>query len=215
VLDAAAWAAVIESADGAEQLGVAGALDDIPPAQRRRLPPFTRNVVRCALPLMQLYPGRPLVYAAEHGDLDSTLRLLADLARGELLSPALFALSVHNAPAGALSLAMTGAGDHTAIAGGAETLPAALTEAYARLADGTDTVLVLQAEARLPSIYEAFDTRAPDAFMALALRIGASAQSEETIDIEPGRAGVVAAVRGLAQGRRRLCFTPPILKRAA
>lgn len=208
-MDAAGWAAVIATGDDAEQLGLAGSPDVIPANQRRRLPAFTRTVLRCAVPLMKDFPGAPLVYAAEHGDLDSTVSLLADIARGELLSPALFALSVHNAPAGALSLATPGAGDHTAIAGTDATPAAALTEAYARLAHGdADVVLVVMAEARYPEIYHRFDSDAPDAFLAMAVRL-AEGDGSQAFDIGGGRGGVASAARSLSQGAQRLRFSPP------
>ncbi|MCR6645149.1 MAG: beta-ketoacyl synthase chain length factor [Terricaulis sp.] len=60
-----------------------------------------------------------MIASGTRGDLDSTVKLLTDLAQGELLSPALFAFSVHNAPAGALSLCLSPNGDHTALAGDA------------------------------------------------------------------------------------------------
>lgn len=208
-LDAAGWAAVIASGDEAEQLGSAGSPDVIPANQRRRLPVFTRTVLRCAVPLMKDHPGAPLVYAAEHGDLDSTVALLTDIARGELLSPALFALSVHNAPAGALSLATPGAGDHTAIAGTDATPAAALTEAYARLVHGDAKVaLIVIAEARYPEIYHCFDSEAPDAFLAMAVRL-AEGDAAQAFDIGGGRAGVAAIAHALNQGAQRLRFSPP------
>lgn len=213
-MDVAAWAAVI-SADSGEQLGAAVALEEIPSRHRRRLPDFTRNVLRCALPLLTAAPDNPVIYAAEHGDLESTVALLSDLARNEMLSPALFALSVHNAPPGALSLCVSPASDHTAIAGGATTFAAALTEAYVRLStDEIHQVILVLAEERMPSVYAAFDEAAPGAFLAMALR-KAGEQSVNGFDVAPARAGVVAGVRALEQGARRVRFSPPSLQARA
>lgn len=207
-LDVAEWAAVISGETG-EQFGVAVATDDIPAQRRRRLPPFTRNVLRCALPLLTAAPACPVVFAAEHGDLESTVALLNDLARGEVLSPALFALSVHNAPVGALSLCVSPPGDHTAIAGGPFSFAAGLTEAFLRLSDGAaDGVILVLAEERLPTVYAAFDSDVPGAFLAMRLRPAEGAGGPE-LTAAPGRAGVVAAVRAFAGGRRRLRFMPP------
>ena len=208
-LDAAEWAAVI-SAENAEQLGAAVSMDDIPAQRRRRLPPFTRNVLRCALPVLMAAPACPVLFAAEHGDLDSTVALLNDLARGEVLSPALFALSVHNAPAGALSLCVSPAGDHTAIAGGPLSFAAGLTEAYARLSEeAADGVILVLAEERLPAVYADFESSdAPGVFLAMRLRTAEGAGGPE-IAVRAGRAGVVAAARALAHGGRRLRFLAP------
>ncbi|MGH6950144.1 MAG: beta-ketoacyl synthase chain length factor [Vitreimonas sp.] len=213
-LDVAEWAAVLSGKTG-EEFGAAIATDDIPAQRRRRLPPFTRNVLRCALPLLRTAPASPVVFAAEHGDLESTVALLGDLARGEVLSPALFALSVHNAPAGALSLCVSPAGDHTAIAGGPYSFAAGLTEAFLRLNDGAaDSVILVLAEERLPAVYAAFDSDAPGAFLAMRLRLTEDAD-KSAIDTAPGRAGVVAAVRALAGGGRRVRFTPPMAEARA
>lgn len=207
-LDVAEWAAVISGETG-EQFGAAIAPDDIPAQRRRRLPPFTRNVLRCALPLLKAAPACPVVFAADHGDLESTVALLSDLAQGEVLSPALFALSVHNAPVGALSLCVSPPGDHTAIAGGPLSFAAGLTEAFLRLSDGAaDAVILVLAEERLPAVYAAFDSDVPGAFLAMGLRLAEGAGGPE-FEAAPGRTGVVAAVRALHGGSRRLRFMPP------
>ena len=56
-----------------------------------------------------------------------TLDLLVQLVGEELLSPAKFSMSVHNASAGAVSQVAANRAGHTAIAGGARTLTAGLT----------------------------------------------------------------------------------------
>lgn len=211
-LSVTAWAAIV-SAENAEQLGAAGAATEIPANQRRRLPPFTRDVLRCALPLLRDAPATPVVFCATHGDLDSTVKLLSDMANGELLSPALFALSVHNAPPGALSLCATPAGDHTAIAGGEQALSAGLTECYARLASGeAQSVLLIHAEERLPQIYADLDDDAPGIFLAMRLNVAAAGAP---IDVGAGRAGALAVARALASGVTHLRFTPPVVQARA
>ncbi|MCR6645150.1 MAG: hypothetical protein NVV62_11945 [Terricaulis sp.] len=51
-LEAAAWAAII-AADEAEPLGATGPATEIPAALRRRLPAFSREMIRCTLPLLR------------------------------------------------------------------------------------------------------------------------------------------------------------------
>lgn len=212
VLNVDAWGAIV-SAETAEQLGAAGPVSDIPAGQRRRLPPFTRDVLRCALPLLRDAPETPVVFSGTHGDLESTVKLLSDLAQGELLSPALFALSVHNAPPGALSLCATPAGDHTAIAGGDAALSAGLTECYARIATGeTQSVLLIHAEERLPEIYANLDETAPGIF--LAMRVTAATDGAAAI-VGNHRAGAAALAHALQAGATQLTFTPPHLQARA
>lgn len=208
VLEAAAWAAIV-SADTVEQLGAAGAASEIPMALRRRLPLFSRDMVRCALPLLRARPADTVITSGTRGDLDSTVKLLTDLARGELLSPALFAFSVHNAPAGALSLCLKPTGDHTALAGAEGAFAAALTEAYARLAlNEAESVLVIHAEERDPEFYEHLgDSKTPGVFFAARLERAGS--DEAAHDLAPARAGVIALARALDAGATRIRFSPP------
>ncbi len=214
ILEAAAWAAVI-SADDAEQLGAAGPASDIPATLRRRLPAFSREMIRCTLPLLRETPKAPVIASGTRGDLDSTVKLLTDLAQGELLSPALFAFSVHNAPAGALSLCLTPNGDHTALAGDDGAFAAALTEAYARLATGeAESVIVSHAEARDPDFYEHLgDSKTPGVF--LALRLSHATNDAAAHDLAPTRSGLIALARALEAGARALRFTPPAYKARA
>lgn len=210
VLDVTGWAAVLPG-DGADQFGAAEAASCIPAAQRRRLPPFARDVLRCALPLLRGAEGTPIILSSANGDLASTIALLTDVAQGQMLSPSLFGLSVHNASAGALGLCIAQPGDQTAIAGDEGTLNAGLTEAYARLATAEAAeVLLVHGEARLPALYEEFDDAASPVFLAMLLRlVGASADAE--IDADADGSAIVAA---LAAGGRRLRFSLPQAKAA-
>lgn len=214
ILDVAAWAAIVCGQTTA-QFGAAGDVTIIPAGQRRRLPPFTRDVLRCALPLLRDAPQSPVVYSSPYGDLESTLTLLADISRHELLSPALFALSVHNAPAGALSQCLTAAGDQISIAGDAATLSAGLVQAYARLATAEcASIVLIHADAPLPALYEGLDTDAPGIFLAMTLRLVGGADAAE-IDVGDGRAGAMAVAHALAAGQKRLRFSPPHIQALA
>jgi len=207
-LDVVNWAAVV-SAETAEDLGAAEPETVIPAGQRRRLPAFSRAVLRTALPLLMNKPRCPVILASPHGDLHSTVTLLTDIARREVLSPSLFGLSVHNAPAGALSLCLEQPGDQISIAGDAATLSAGLTEAYARLAaDEAHSVVLIYAEERMPETYAAFGTATPGVFLAAELTLSSDSASPEAA-VGPGRDGVLAVVHALNAGARRLHWSPP------
>jgi Beta-ketoacyl synthase, N-terminal domain len=209
VLDVADWAALL-CGEHEERLGAAGESAVIPAQYRRRLPVFSRDVVRCALPLLQAAPESAVVLSSPDGDLASTAALLADLAKRELLSPTLFSLSVHNAPAGVLSLCVAVQGDHTAVAAGEASLAAGLTEAYARLASReAPSILLVHGEHRLPAVYADWENDAPGVFLALKLRLAAAPPAPET-SIGAGRAGAAALARALAAGARRLRFGAPM-----
>ncbi len=207
-LDVANWAAIV-SAETAEDFGAAAPETIIPAGQRRRLPAFSRAVLRTALPLLIKKPHCPVIFTSPHGDLHSTVTLLTDIAKREALSPSLFGLSVHNAPTGALSLCLDQPGDHISIAGDTATLSAGLTEAYARLATNeAQSVVLIYADERLPEIYAAFDTASPGVFLAAELTLSGDNGNTETL-IGPGRDGALAIVHALTAGARRLNWLPP------
>lgn len=207
-LDVANWAAIL-SAETVEDFGAAAPETIIPAGQRRRLPAFSRAVLRTALPLLTNKPRCPVILTSPHGDLHSTVTLLTDIARREVLSPSLFGLSVHNAPTGALSLCLEQPGDQICIAGDASTLAAGLTEAYARLATGeAPFVVLIYAHERLPETYAAFDTADPGVFLAVELTLSGE-DTASKVSIGPGRDGTVAIVHALAAGAQRLQWSPP------
>jgi hypothetical protein len=207
-LDVANWAAIV-STETVEQFGAAAAETIIPAGQRRRLPAFSRLVLRTSLPLLTNNPGCPVILASPHGDLRSTVTLLTDLTKRELLSPSLFGLSVHNAPTGALSLCLEHPGDQISIAGDAATLSAGLTEAYARLAtDEAKSVVLIYADERLPETYAAFDTAAPGVFVAAELTLCSDNPRTEAL-VGPGRNGALVVVRALGAGAGRVRWSPP------
>jgi len=207
-LDVAAWAAIV-SHETVDELGAAEPAASIPAAQRRRLPGFTRDVLRCALPLLRDKPRCPVVLTSPHGDLASTVTLLTDVAHRQVLSPSLFGLSVHNAPTGALSLCLGEPGDQTALAGDAGTLSVGLLEAYARLATGEAAcILLCHAEERLPPVYAEFDDDAPGVVLAMILRLS-DAAARPGVTAGRGRAGAVDVARALAAGASRISCLPP------
>ncbi|HVZ99873.1 MAG TPA: beta-ketoacyl synthase chain length factor [Caulobacterales bacterium] len=214
-LDVAEWAALLRG-QTVERLGAAAAADLIPERYRRRLPGFARDALSCALPLLQDDPAAPVVFCSPHGDLASAGALLSDIARRELLSPTVFSLSVHNAPAGVLSLCVSGPGDHTAIAGGAGTLPAGMIEARARLVlDEAKSVVLVYADERPSGLYADFaEEEAPGVFAALKLRLG-SGSAAPTAVVAPTRDGALALVKALEAGARRLRFGLPTVRTAA
>lgn len=210
------WAAVV-STETTEDFGAAEPATIIPAAQRRRLPSFSRDVLRAALPLLRDRPACPVVLSSPHGDLTSTVTLLSDIARREVLSPSLFGLSVHNAPTGALSLCLENPGDQISLAGDDATLAAGLTEVYARLTtQGASPLLLIHADERLPSVYVGFEENgAPGVVLAMLLQAAPGPATATPISIDGGRLGAAAVVEALRAGRTRLQFSPPKVKALA
>ncbi len=208
-LGVTAWGAILSS-ESDERFGVAEDASAIPVQQRRRLPAFTRNVLQCALPLLRDRPGTPVVLSSPNGDLDSTVTLLSDIARNELLSPSLFGLSVHNAPLGALSLSIEGPGDQISIGGDTATLSAGLVEAWAQLTTGeASSIVLVHADERLSGLYADLDEATPGVFIAMTLAL--VGDGGEGVVVTPGRTGALAVVNALRAGQTRLTFSPPRL----
>lgn len=149
-----------------------------------------------------------LVFASQHGELGYTVSLLRALAAEELLSPATFSLSVHNAAAGLFSILRADRSESTALAAGEETFGHALMEGFCQLdADPRRPVLVVYADGPFPEEYRPFAEGRQES-RALALLL--SSDSARTATLEVGAAGAAPRSGGthaeaflayLAEGR--------------
>ena len=169
----------------------APALAAMPAMSRRRLNPLGRAAAQVAYELADPTPaadkagGTPMVYASRYGDASRSLALLADLARGEPISPTAFGLSVHNAIGAMVSIARGDRAHHSALAGGVSSAGAGLIEAAALLADGEDSVVLVHYDAPLPGDYAAFVDE-PAAPYAWAWRVAAPRPGEAHLQMALG-----------------------------
>jgi hypothetical protein len=94
----------------------------------------------------------PTVYASAWGEIDIMIKLLDQIADGEVgLSPLRFKHSVHNSASGLVSIATENRGFSTAIAAGRRTFEQGVLEALALLATTeSESVLLAVAEDELP-----------------------------------------------------------------
>jgi len=133
-------------------------LDDLKPMQRRRLSPFAKLAMHCALEVTK-HEKQALVsvFSSRHGDLHKTSTMLHDLALGEDISPTAFSLSVHNAVAGLFTIFTQNTQASTTVSAGKDTFLMALVEAYIRLKTGQhQQVLLVHSDQVLPSPYSQF-----------------------------------------------------------
>lgn len=147
------------------------AVAQMPPMLRRRLGPLGRMAAQAAYDCHGANSGIPVIFASRYGDAARSLALLRDFSLGEMVSPADFALAVHNAIGAMYSIARRDTSNFSAIAGGAASAAAALVEAVALLHDGAPEVLLVCYDAALPGDYAAFADE-PAAAYAWAWRIG-------------------------------------------
>lgn len=128
-------------------------LTDVPANTRRRLDRMGRMVLEAGLRVQGDARGAPLVFATRYGEAARTDGLLEQLAAENALSPAGFALSVHNALAGQYAIARSDVAPITAVANGRFTLEAGVVEAVMLLDDGADEVVLLSSDVCLPPRY--------------------------------------------------------------
>jgi hypothetical protein len=195
------FAAVLQEPEGEVALGRVAGEDQLPKSLRRRMSPFDLGVARCIGGLADKGVDEEIVFASRHGNMSVMTELLMQLATGELLSPARFSMSVHNAAVGAASQLAANRGGHTAIAAGEASLTAGLTEAWLRLNAGSPSVLFVYADLPLSGVYQAFDAeREGGVHLAMRLEPGGGEGVWPVPDVARGRAGAIAVARMLASG---------------
>ncbi|MEX1033393.1 MAG: beta-ketoacyl synthase chain length factor [Cellvibrionaceae bacterium] len=139
-------------------VGESPAVQEIPPLLRRRLSPMGKMALSVAWPLLRENGALPSLFCSRHGELERTVAMLKDLARGHELSPTRFSLSVHNAIGGIWSIARGDTSPVSALALGNEDLSMALLETRLILAEQrVSEALCVIYDAPLPADYAEFD----------------------------------------------------------
>jgi hypothetical protein len=159
------------------------ALPEVPAMQRRRLSPLGRMVASVAFRCQGERTGLPLVFASRYGDADRSLALLSGFAAGEPMSPADFALSVHNAIGAMYSIVRADTSASSSIAAGAASAACGCVEAAALLADGAPEVMLVCYDAPLPGDWREFETE-PAAPYAWAWLLAPAAGDASDITLE-------------------------------
>ncbi|MFH1806772.1 MAG: beta-ketoacyl synthase chain length factor [Pseudomonadota bacterium] len=145
------------------------------PAWRRRLDLYGRAAAEVLAPALAPGGNPHIVFASRHGNIDRTLKLLHQVATGETLSPADFGMSVHNALVGIASINWSITQSHTAIAAGADSFVAGMTETLCQLADQGGPVILCYVDLALPDVYS--DNDPDDVFgVAFAARLEPAGQ---------------------------------------
>jgi hypothetical protein len=197
------FAGIVRGAASEEAFGAVADEDVLPKALRRRMSVFDLGVARCVMGLAAQGVDEDIVFASRYGNMGVTFDLLVLLAKNELLSPAKFSISVHNAAAGAASQIVTNRAGHTAIAAGARTLTAGLTEAWTRIRTGSSSVIFVYSDLPLMAPYDEFDEPGPGVQLAVRLSTG-----ESDTSVTDGRIGAEALARALAAGAEGLTWQP-------
>lgn len=197
--DWAVWMPVADQDNPGISAVKAPELPQVPAMTRRRLSRLTKMTFDVALKVCPQPGPISTIFASRHGDLSKTLGLLEQIARQEVLSPTQFALSVHNAIVGQLSLFSQNTADTNAVASGADSLHYAVLEAAARLQtdDNVQQILVLYADEPVPDIYQSF-CQDPAQPVALALLLSRAEGEKVYFERQPVD-GQIAAEQQVAQ----------------
>jgi hypothetical protein len=133
-------------------------LTTIPAMQRRRLSPFAKVALHCALEASGEYQVNiPCVFSSRHGDLHRTTKLIENIALSKDLSPTQFGLSVHNAAAGLFSIFTGNRAPLSAIAGGQSSFMQGLLDCVAKLeANDLSRILFVYCDLHVPECYRPY-----------------------------------------------------------
>ena len=130
-------------------------LSALKPMQRRRLSPYAKLAMHCALEVTENENNQLMsVFSSRHGDLHKTSDMLGDISAGEALSPTAFSLSVHNAVSGLFTIFTQNTQPSTTISAGKNTFLMAMLEAHIRLKTGErEDILLVHCDQALPEPY--------------------------------------------------------------
>lgn len=125
----------------------------LPMMAARRLNRGSAAAVDCGLALMRRQHVNAIVFTSRHGELERNLRILQALSRDETPSPTDFAMSVHNAAAGSLTIAAAAALPSTSLAAGIDSFQQGLVEVAALHGAGYQRVLLVDFDGDIPAFY--------------------------------------------------------------
>lgn len=128
----------------------------LPMMTARRLTGGSRAAVESGLALMKRQRVDAIVFTSRHGELERNLRILTSLARQESLSPTDFAMSVHNAAVGSLTIAASAPLVTTSLAAGVDTFQQGLVEVTALHSAGYQQVLLVDFDGAIPDFYHPY-----------------------------------------------------------
>jgi hypothetical protein len=129
----------------------------LPAMFRRRLSRLSKLALTAAFNCIEPQTSISTVFASRHGELDTSVKLLEDLAGNTPLSPTKFSTSVHNTASGMFSIANKDRKPSTAIAAGIDTLEMGFIEASCQLANHKHSrVMLVLTEEPIHHHYRAF-----------------------------------------------------------
>ncbi|ASY75312.1 beta-ketoacyl synthase chain length factor [Pectobacterium polaris] len=125
----------------------------LPMMMARRLNQGSRLAVDSGLALLRRQSVDAIVFTSRHGELERNLNILKALSENDNISPTDFAMSVHNAAVGSLTITAKAPLVSTSIAAGMDSFQQGLIEAKALQAAGYRNVLLVDFDGAIPDFY--------------------------------------------------------------
>lgn len=130
-----------------------GKTSELPMMTARRLSSGSKLAVECGLTMLRRHAIDAVLYTSRHGELERNYRILHALATEQSLSPTDFALSVHNASVGNLTIAAKQPIVSSSLSAGRDTFQQGLCEVICLLQAGYQRVLMVDFDGFLPEFY--------------------------------------------------------------
>jgi hypothetical protein len=153
--------------------------DGLKPAWKRRLDLYGRAAAEVLGRTLRKDDNPYIVFASRHGNIERTVKLLHQVITQEALSPADFGMSVHNALVGIASINWSITESHTAVAAGADSLLAGMTEAVCQITDANIPVILCYIDLPLPDVYKHLEHENQTG-TALAIRFEPMSEANQT-----------------------------------
>ncbi|WP_393969683.1 beta-ketoacyl synthase chain length factor [Kluyvera intermedia] len=128
-------------------------LTELPMMTARRLSSGSKLAVECGLALLRRHEIDAVLYTSRHGELERNFRILQALATQQTVSPTDFALSVHNAAVGNLTIAAKQPIVSSSLSAGRDSFQQGLCEVMGMLQAGFQRVLMVDFDGALPAFY--------------------------------------------------------------
>jgi len=125
----------------------------LPMNTARRLTAGSRLAVECGMILLGRHAIDAVLFTSRHGELERNFRILQALANDQAVSPTDFAMSVHNAAVGNLTILAKQPLVSSSLSAGRESFQQGLLEVQCLLHAGHRRILMVDFDGHLPDFY--------------------------------------------------------------
>lgn len=151
--DATQWQGWAQQPYAMDPAAAQAKLHELPMMTARRLSSGSKLAVECGLALLRRHEIDAVLFTSRHGELERNYRILHALATEQAVSPTDFALSVHNAAVGNLTITAHQPITSSSLSAGRDSFQQGLCEVVCLLQAGYQRVLMVDFDGALPVFY--------------------------------------------------------------